>query len=106
MSWLLTDPIAVEHWAAGLADRRRNWNYCWGISRFEHCWMVATEVALDGQGTDGGQSFQIVKIMRGPARYRLWISATTSLLRRLELLPPLYHRPCCPTVAFGHSLEY
>lgn len=85
MAWLLADPLAVEHWAAGLAGSPPQMELLLGDQPFRALLDGATEVALDGQGTEGGQSYQIVKIMRGQARYRLWISATTSLLRRLEL---------------------
>ncbi len=92
MPWLLADRIAVEHWAAGLAGSPPQIELLLGQEPFRALLDGATSVTLDGQGTESGQTYQIVKVMRGPARYRLWISATTSLLRRIELptatLPP------------------
>ncbi len=92
MPWLLADSIAVEYWAAGLAGSPPQLELLFGDQPFRALLDGASAVRLDGQGTEGGQSYQIVKIMRGPAMYRLWISASTSLLRRIELptasLPP------------------
>ena len=92
MPWLLADSIAALHWSAGLAGSPPQLELLLGDQPFRALLDGASEVALDGQGTDGGQSYQIVKVMRGQAKYRLWISATTSLLRRIELptatLPP------------------
>lgn len=92
MPWLLADQVAVNHWAAGLAGSPPQLELLLGQAPFRALLDGATEVALDGHGNESGQSYQIVKIVRGQARYRLWISATTSLLRRIELptatLPP------------------
>ena len=92
MPWLLADSIAALHWSAGLAGSPPQLELLLGEQPFRALLEGASEVGLDGQGTDGGQSYQIVKVMRGQAKYRMWISATTSLLRRIELptatLPP------------------
>lgn len=92
MPWLLTDQIAVGHWAAGLAGSPPQMELLLGKEPYRALLDGATSVALDGEGTDGGQACKIVKIARGDARYRLWISATSALLRRIELptatLPP------------------
>ncbi len=92
LPWLMSDPLAVEHWAAGLAGSPPQMELLLGEEPFRALLEGASQVSLDGQGTEAGQSYKIVKIQRGQAVYRLWISATSSLLRRIELptatLPP------------------
>ena len=85
MTWVLSDPIAVENWAAGLAGSPPQLELLLGQQPFRALLEGASQVSLDGQGTEAGQSYQIIKVLRGAAKYRLWISATTSLLRRIEL---------------------
>ncbi len=90
--WLTSDAVAVEHWSAGLAGSPPQLELLLGSQPFRGLLEGATAVALDGQGNDGTQVCQIIKIVRGETKFRLWINAANSILRRIELptasLPP------------------
>lgn len=92
LSWLLLDPVAAEHLAAGLGGPPPQLDLLLGSQPFRAFVDGATVASLDGQGSEHGRSFHIIKIMRGEAKVRLWIDSQTSLLRRVELptanLPP------------------
>lgn len=92
LNWLILDPLAAEYMAAGLAGSPPQLELLLSQQPFQSLLDQAALVSMDGEGIETGTSLEIVKVMRGEAKYRLWIDAKTKLLRRIELptiaLPP------------------
>lgn len=92
LNWLMLDPLAAEYLAAGLAGSPPQLELLLSQQPFHSLLDQAALLSMDGEGIETGTSFDIVKVMRGEAKYRLWIDAKTKLLRRIELptaaLPP------------------
>ena len=84
-TWLMLDSVAAQHLSAGLAGAPPQLDLLLSEQPFRNLLDESATVSQDGQGSEAGKSFEILKIVRGEAKFRLWIDTKTSLLRRIEL---------------------
>jgi hypothetical protein len=92
LPWIMSDPVVAEYLSAGLAGLPPQLELLFGEQPFRHLIEASTQLSIEGQGSIGGDSCQIVRVRHGELATRFWIHAQDRLLRRIELptaaLPP------------------
>ncbi len=92
LNWIFEDVIARDHVSAGLAGAPPQLELLLSDRPFGALIDTNATLSMDGQGTENNRLYNIVKIDRSGAVYRLWMDVESNLLRRIELplaaLPP------------------
>lgn len=84
-SWIMSDALAAQHLSAGLAGAPPQLELLFSDHPFQSLVDESAQVTMDGQGSEGDSTYNIVKIVRGQAIYRIWIDSESTLIRRIEL---------------------